>query len=75
MSRRLHPRGALIDLGISIDASMSWGIGIIVKGQWAAFCLSPDWKVRGQDICWLETLAIDDEPPGSVHSEFTDFPC
>lgn len=59
MSKRLRPRGTLIDLGISINASMSWGIGIIIKGQWAAFRLSPDWKVGGRDICWLETLAIE----------------
>ncbi len=57
--RELCPRGALIDLGISVDASTSWGIGIIIKGQWAVFRLSHDWKVGGRDICWLETLAIE----------------
>ena len=59
VSRTLHPRGPLQDLGLYVDASTSWGIGIIIGGKWAAFQLSPVWKVPGRDICWLETLAIE----------------
>ncbi len=34
---RLYPRGELQDLGIFCDASTSWGIGIWIRGHWAAF--------------------------------------
>jgi len=59
ISRPLRPRGPLQDLGLYVDASTSWGIGIIIGDSWASFQLSPDWKVPGRDICWLETLAIE----------------
>ena len=58
-SRALRPRGPLQDLGLYVDASTSWGIGIIIGDRWASFQLSPSWKVPGRDICWLETLAIE----------------
>jgi hypothetical protein len=57
--RELKLRGAIQDLGIYVDASTSWGIGIIVQGRWASFKLRPDWKKEGRDICWLETLALE----------------
>ena len=59
VSRRLSPRGEVQDLGIYIDASTSWGIGIVIDGSWAAFRLKPDWKIPGHDICWLETVAVE----------------
>jgi hypothetical protein len=55
----LHPIGPLQDLGIYVDASTSWGIGILIGGRWAAFRLLDDWKIPGRDICWLESLAIE----------------
>ena len=57
--RSLWPLGPLSDLGLYVDASTSWGIGIIIGAEWAAFQLSPSWKTEGQDICWLETVAIE----------------
>lgn len=59
ISRVLLPRGPVKDLGIFVDASTSWGIGIMIDGRWAAFKLADDWKSPGQDICWLETVAIE----------------
>lgn len=56
--RQLHPRGPLQDLGIYVDALTEWGIGVVIGGKWAAFRLSPGWKIRGRDICWLETVAV-----------------
>lgn len=35
----LLPRGPPQDMGLFVDASTSWGLGIIVAGQWAAFRL------------------------------------
>jgi len=59
ISRSLHPLGPLSDLGLYVDASTSWGIGIIISGEWAAFQLSSSWKIEGRDICWLETVTIE----------------
>lgn len=57
--RQLHPIGPLQDPHIYVDASTSWGIGIIVGDFWHAFPLVPDWKVSGHDICWLEAVALE----------------
>jgi hypothetical protein len=35
--RQLTSRGSLLDLGIFVDASTSWGIGIIIDGKWLTF--------------------------------------
>ena len=56
---KLLPRSPCQDMGLFVDASTSWGIGIIVAGKWTAFMLHRDWKVGGQDICWLETVAVE----------------
>jgi hypothetical protein len=37
--RELRPRGDIQDLGLYVDASTSWGVGIVVQGHWAAFKL------------------------------------
>jgi hypothetical protein len=58
-SRELTPRGPTLDLGIFVDASTSWGIGIVFDGTWTAIQLSPSWKIPGRDIYWLETLAVE----------------
>ncbi|GAW08737.1 reverse transcriptase ribonuclease h [Lentinula edodes] len=57
--RELRPKGPLMDLGIYVDASTDWGIGILLGDFWMAFRLTDDWKIPGRDICWLETVAIE----------------
>ena len=57
--RQLIPRGDPLEMGIYVDASTSWGIGIIVEGKWLAFQHKPSWKVPGRDIGWLETVAVE----------------
>jgi len=32
--------------------------GSVTYSHWATLHLTKDWKVKGRDICWLETLAI-----------------
>jgi len=59
VTRQLRPRGITQDLHIFVDASTSWGIGIVLGDEWAAFRLSTSWKLEGRDICWLETVAIE----------------
>ena len=56
---QLQPCGPLQDLGLYVDALTSWGIGIVIGDKWASFQLSPSWKIYGQDICWLEMIAIE----------------
>jgi hypothetical protein len=58
-TRILRPRGPLRDLQIFVDASTSWGIGILIGDAWAAFRLRNDWKIPGRDICWLESVVIE----------------
>lgn len=57
--RQLRPLGPLQDLGIFVDASTSWGIGIIIGQSWYAFALADGWKIPGSDICWLESIALE----------------
>ena len=57
--RQLRPLAELRNLGIFVDASTSWGIGIIIKDLWYAFHLADNWKIPGRDICWLEAIALE----------------
>lgn len=60
--RILHPLRALQDLGLFVDASTSWGVGILIGDQWDAFELRDTWKSpekRGRGICWLEAIALE----------------
>jgi hypothetical protein len=41
-----------------VDASMSFGIGIIVQHKWAAWALLPGWKAGGHDIGWAKAIAL-----------------
>jgi hypothetical protein len=47
---------------IYCDASTSYGIGVIINGEFDAFQLSPDWRTSGphpRDIGWAEFAAIE----------------
>lgn len=44
---------------IHIDASTSWGIGAIINGRWIVWKLESDWKANGQDIGWVEMVAVE----------------
>jgi hypothetical protein len=58
--RILVDRGPPIDLGISVDASTDFGIGLRVGNCFKAWQLLPGAVgLMGRDIGWLETLAIE----------------
>ncbi|KAF5390649.1 hypothetical protein D9757_002642 [Collybiopsis confluens] len=57
--RQLKPLGPIQDLGLYVDASTDWGIGIVAGCNWAAYRLKPEWKIPGRGICWLETVALE----------------
>ena len=47
------------DPDVWVDASTSWGIGLLVKGWWAAWKLSDRWNEAGHDIGWAEMIAME----------------
>lgn len=42
-----------------VDASTSWGIGLVFGGKWLAWELIPGWKADGRDIGWAEMVAVE----------------
>ena len=58
-ARPLSPRGATQDLGIWVDASSTWGIGIIIGNEWDAWTWSSSWHYEGRDIGWAEAIAVE----------------
>jgi len=44
---------------IHVDASTSWGIRFMWKGQWLAWKLKAGWKGDGRDIGWAEMVAVE----------------
>jgi hypothetical protein len=58
LQQSLIPKGPLLDINLWVDASTSWGIGIVIGHKWIAWKLSPHWQSNGRDIGWLETLAV-----------------
>lgn len=59
VARTLTPRGRPRDLGIWVDASTSWGVGIIIDGRWAGWRLVGGWHGESRDIGWAEMVAIE----------------
>ena len=44
---------------IYVDASTSWGIGLLIDGRWQAWQLLHGWHSDGRDIGWAEMLAVE----------------
>ena len=42
-----------------VDASMSWGIGLVVNSCWAAWQPLDGWKEAGHDIGWAEMTTME----------------
>ena len=38
---------------------MSYGIGLLVNGQWAAWWLVEGWKAADHNIGWSETISME----------------
>lgn len=57
--RSLTPKGPALDIDLWVDASTSWGVGIVLGQKWIAWKLIPHWQSTGHDIGWLETLAVE----------------
>lgn len=50
---------AMSPIQFYVDASTSWGIGVVFDGMWQAWKLLPGWRTNGRDIGWAEMLAIE----------------
>jgi len=42
-----------------VDASSSWGIGIIINNEWDFWKFKPGWAKDGRNIGWAEIVAIE----------------
>ena len=51
-----HP---IVNLDIYMDASSSWGIGLVVGSLWRAWQLRPGWQADGHNIGWAESIALE----------------
>ena len=58
VSRSLIPLPYL-DPNIWVDASSSWGIGLVVGSQWAVWHLTSGWSDGDCDIGWAEGVALE----------------
>jgi hypothetical protein len=47
------------DVGFWVDASTSWGIGIVFNGCWESWQLRSGWNKNGRDIGWAEFVALE----------------
>ena len=57
-SRSLIPRRSM-DPDMWVDASSSWGIGIVVGERWSAWRLLLGWHGADREIRWAESVALE----------------
>jgi hypothetical protein len=55
-----------------VDASSSWGIGIVFGGEWDAWKFSTGWDTGGRNIGWAEIVAIELGLRFAIHKGFSD---
>jgi hypothetical protein len=55
-----------------VDASSSWGIGVVFAGEWEAWRFSTGWDTDGRNIGWAEIVAIELGLLFAVHKGFSD---
>jgi hypothetical protein len=48
-----------LNIELFVDASTSWGIGLVLNGRWLAWELKDGWKSDGRDIGWAEMVAVE----------------
>lgn len=42
-----------------VDASTSWGVGVVFNGTWQSWKFTEGWKQDGRDIGWAEMVAVE----------------
>lgn len=60
-SRSPELQGPVVDLGIWVDASTEWGVGIVWEDgtRWDALKLKKNWRGPFRDIGWLQAIAVE----------------
>jgi hypothetical protein len=54
-----------------VDASSSWGIGVVFNGEWDAWKFSSGWDSDGRNIGWAEMVAVELGLLYAVHKGFS----
>jgi hypothetical protein len=44
---------------VFVDASTSWGIGMILDDKWLAWQFKEGWQIEGYEIGWAEMVAVE----------------
>jgi hypothetical protein len=57
-SKIQHPP-APVAIEFYVDASTSWGIGVVFDGKWDWWRLRSNWRSDARDIGWAEMIAIE----------------
>ena len=55
-----------------VDASSSWGIGVILDNEWDSWKLSRGWDTNGRNIGWAEIVAIELGLLFAIHKGYAD---
>jgi hypothetical protein len=55
-----------------VDASSSWGLGVVFNNSWDFWMLRPGWDKDGRNIGWAEMVAIELGLLLAVHYGFSD---
>jgi hypothetical protein len=48
-----------LTIGVFVDASTSWGIGLVLDGKWLAWQLKEGWRGGEREIGWAEMVAVE----------------
>ena len=54
-----------------VDASSSWGVGIVLDNEWDSWKFTPGWNTDGRNIGWAEIVAIELGLLFAVHKGFS----
>jgi hypothetical protein len=60
------------DIEFWVDASSSWGIGVVFNNEWDFWKLQPGWDKDGRNIGWAEMVAIELGILFAIHRTYTD---
>ena len=63
---------AISPIGFWVDASSSWGIGVVFNGQWDFWKFRPGWAKDGRNIGWAEMISIELGLLVAIHQGFSD---
>lgn len=55
----IRPAPPRTNLVIYTDASTSFGLGVVIDGEWRVWQLRKNWKGKGRDIGWAEAAAVE----------------